>query len=486
MVQEKSTPIKLILMMIISSHFISSVLCSLQHRRMKVNLPNIRSNFTQMNSFNVDVTFIVQDISSIKPVDMEFKMDFSVVYNWTIHHSSCTQSLREWMNASSHHSGNIRQTNHESTLISTGDKYHLAGVEASRYFWIPDASFMDVKKLDAPNGVSGSTLLSVIVSSANHCSLVLETSLSATVACFFSFRLSPYDQQICYFRMRSHSYPLPYLKLNWSSQGVMISRDYHLSLNHYEAYFRFNHTIWHSFHITSDDYSTLLITFKFNRKLSNFAVSVVIPTVLMVTVAYSSFWIPVDSGPGRFLLTVLTLLALVTQFSGLRLQQPAISYVSAGDIWLITCMMFVFVAIIELAIVNYLDRRRKSIISSIKQLKQTEEAKHQTKIKQIRDKFNRDLQYGYSSVRLTPSLIKALDAEEDVESPKNLDASRLRPFGRWTPGDMLTFADEATTISRKVPSDLAVRIDIVMRIAFPILFSLFNLLYWSLLLTRSV
>ena len=475
---------KLIVLMMLSLHLTS--VCSSEHRRLKVNLPKVRSNATHTNPFTVDVTFIVQDISSIKPVDMEFKMDFSVVYNWTIDRSACFQSLQEWLNMSSHQSGNIRQTDHDSTLISTGDKYHLSGLEASRYFWIPDASFMDVKKLDAPNGVSGSTLLRVLVSSTSHCSLVLETSLSATVACFFSFRLSPYDQQICNFRMRSHSYPLPYLSLAWSPQGVMISRDYHLSLNHYEAYFRFNHTVWHSFHITSDDYSTLLITFKFNRKISNFAVSVVIPTVLMVTVAYSSFWIPVDSGPGRFLLTVLTLLALVTQFSGLRLQQPAISYVSAGDIWLISCMMFVFLAIIELAIVNYLDRRRKFMLARAKELREAEEAKHQSKIKQMRDKFNKDLEYGYSSVRLTPSLIKALDAEEDMEAPKSLDCSRLRPFGKWTPGHMLTFADETSKGEVKVPDDLALKIDIGMRIAFPILFSIFNLLYWSLLLTRSM
>ncbi len=70
-----------------------------------------------------------------------------------------------------------------------------------------------------------------------------------------------------------------------------------------------------------------MVTYLFERRISTFGVQVVYPTILIVFVAYCSCWIPVDSGPGRFLLCILTFLALVTSFSGIKGQLPPVSYV---------------------------------------------------------------------------------------------------------------------------------------------------------------
>lgn len=472
-----------------------------QQQQLKLNLPTPpvihgnKSHAELISPFNVGVTFVVEDLSSIKPHDMDFRMDFLVAYNWSIEYDSCISSLADWLSSTKHPGKNNKQVTQDPNSIATGDVYQLSGTDGSWYFWTPDTIFMDVKKIDSPNGVAGSTLLSVTVASQSHCNLLLETSLTGTIPCSFSFRLSPYDQQICSFRMRSHSYPLPHLKFNWSSKGVVTGRDYHLHLNHYEAYFKYNHTTWQNAQInpSKPTYSVLQITFRFDRKISNFAVSIVIPTILMVIVAYSSFWISVESGPGRFLLTVLTLLALVTQFSGIRNQLPPVSYASAGDVWLITCMMFVFGAIIELAVVNFLDKRRKQQMAAEKAFKEASEKKEATKVKELREKFNKDLESGYSSVRLTPSIIKALDADPSEQSPeKGFNCSRLRPFGKWTPGQILTFEsdDKKSQLeqfgARSSSIDLALRIDVVSRIVYPLLFAIFNIIYWPLLLTRSL
>ena len=468
--------------------------------RIKLNLPTPpviygnKSLFELVNPFNIGVTFVVEDLSSIKPHDMDFRMDFMVAYNWSIEYKSCISSLNDWLSSSKHPAKNNRQVIHDPNSIALGDVYQLSGTDGSIYFWTPDTIFMDVKKIDTPNGIGGSTLLTVTVSSESHCNLLMETSLSGTIPCSFSFRLSPYDQQICKFRIRSHSYPLPHLIYHWSSRGVITGRDYHLHLNHYEVYLKYNHTTWNNSRIDKNKptYSVLQITFRFDRKISNFAVSIVIPTILMVIVAYSSFWISVESGPGRFLLTVLTLLALVTQFSGIRSQLPPVSYASAGDVWLITCMMFVFSAIIELAVVNFFDRRRKLLMSADKSTKEEIERKETTKIKEIRDKFNKDLESGYSSVRLTPSIIKALDADpNETGQMKGFNCSRLRPFGKWTPGQILTIESEEKKaqleqFGARVSVDIALKIDMMARIIYPVLFAIFNIIYWPLLLTRSL
>lgn len=118
------------------------------------------------------------------------------------------------------------------------------------------------------------------------------------------------------------------VKLKWVEPGVRIGGAKQLRLNHYEVSLD-----WDEYDGLTVDYSLhsfLRIEFTFRRQVSHFAVQVVCPSILIIFVAYSSFWITVDSGPGRFLLTVLVLLSLVTMFVGLRSQLPPVSYMNVS------------------------------------------------------------------------------------------------------------------------------------------------------------
>lgn len=66
---------------------------------------------------------------------------------------------------------------------------------------------------------------------------------------------------------------------------------------------------------------------------------------------------------GRVSLCITTLLALITQFSGLKNTLPPVSYVNFIDIWMITCMMFVFTAMVEFSVVNVLDKKTKKLVT---------------------------------------------------------------------------------------------------------------------------
>ena len=65
-----------------------------------------------------------------------------------------------------------------------------------------------------------------------------------------------------------------------------------------------------------------------------------------------------DAVPARITLGVTTVLTMVTQLSGARTNLPKVSYPKAMDVWVATCMFFVFAALIEYAFVNVLGRRR--------------------------------------------------------------------------------------------------------------------------------
>ena len=82
-----------------------------------------------------------------------------------------------------------------------------------------------------------------------------------------------------------------------------------------------------------------------------------VPSALIVILSWVSFWISADAIPARISLGVLTILTMTTQSSGSSRNLPRVSYVKAVDVWMAVCLLFVFAALLEFAVVNVLSRR---------------------------------------------------------------------------------------------------------------------------------
>ena len=82
-----------------------------------------------------------------------------------------------------------------------------------------------------------------------------------------------------------------------------------------------------------------------------------IPSILVVVLSWISFWLNVNAVPGRISLGVLTVLTMTTQSGGVNSSLPTVSYTKAIDIWMSTCLLFVFLALIEFAVANVLVRK---------------------------------------------------------------------------------------------------------------------------------
>ena len=82
-----------------------------------------------------------------------------------------------------------------------------------------------------------------------------------------------------------------------------------------------------------------------------------VPSFLIVALSWVSFWINIDAVPARISIGVLSVLTMTTQSVGAWMSLPNVSYVKAIDIWMSTCVFFVFAAMLEFAIVNTLARK---------------------------------------------------------------------------------------------------------------------------------
>ncbi|KAF2347008.1 Neurotransmitter-gated ion-channel transmembrane domain [Trinorchestia longiramus] len=94
----------------------------------------------------------------------------------------------------------------------------------------------------------------------------------------------------------------------------------------------------------------LVMEFKFYRLLGHHIVQTYIPSFLMVSLTWFSFWIGLDAIPGRVTLLVTSLLTIVTLFSGINRDIPAVAYIKAIDIWMAGCIFFAFAAMGEFVI----------------------------------------------------------------------------------------------------------------------------------------
>lgn len=100
---------------------------------------------------------------------------------------------------------------------------------------------------------------------------------------------------------------------------------------------------------------------KLDRLYDYYLLQIYVPSILIVILSWVSFWISVDATPARISLGLLTVLAMTTQSSGL----PKVSYFKAIDVWMVSCLCFVFAALIEFAYVNVLSRVEQRRLSHV-------------------------------------------------------------------------------------------------------------------------
>ena len=83
-----------------------------------------------------------------------------------------------------------------------------------------------------------------------------------------------------------------------------------------------------------------------------------IPSGLVVMLSWLSFWLHVEAVPARVTLGILTVLTMTTQRSMANTSLARVLYVKAMDVWMATCLCFVFCALLEYAFVNVISRQK--------------------------------------------------------------------------------------------------------------------------------
>jgi len=107
-------------------------------------------------------------------------------------------------------------------------------------------------------------------------------------------------------------------------------------------------------------YSCLRVDILFKREFTYCLLQVYIPCIMLVSVAYLSFWIDRKETTTRTMLPLIALMvmALVTMAHNATL--PPVSYTKAIDVWTGMCLTFVFGALVMSVVTNYVGGKNVS------------------------------------------------------------------------------------------------------------------------------
>lgn len=86
------------------------------------------------------------------------------------------------------------------------------------------------------------------------------------------------------------------------------------------------------------------------RRLTASIVNTYIPSGLVVSLSWLTFWLDVSAVPARITLGVTSILTLATQVVQSRSSLPPVDYLKAVDVWLFVCLVMVFASLLEYAV----------------------------------------------------------------------------------------------------------------------------------------
>uniref|UniRef100_A0A1I7X756 Ligand-gated ion channel 50 n=1 Tax=Heterorhabditis bacteriophora TaxID=37862 RepID=A0A1I7X756_HETBA len=148
------------------------------------------------------------------------------------------------------------------------------------------------------------------------------------------------------------------VQMSWTSSGVSKMRD-KMELADYELVDIKN--IRNEEPYPAGYWHELTMMFHFKRRAGWYILQAYLPTYLTICISWISFALGSKAIPARTMLGVNSLLAMTFQFGNIIRNLPRVSYVKAIDVWMLSCMTFVFCSLLELAWVGYLSREEEGL-----------------------------------------------------------------------------------------------------------------------------
>ncbi|XP_025920766.1 gamma-aminobutyric acid receptor subunit gamma-4, partial [Apteryx rowi] len=375
----------------------------------------------------IDVDIYVNSIGPVSVIQMEYTIDIFFAQTWY-----------------------DRRLRFNSTL-----KALTLNTNMVSRIWIPDTFFRNSKRADSHWITTPNQLLRIW----NDGKVLYTLRLTIEAECLLQLQNFPMDTHSCPLVFSSYGYPREEIVYRWRRYSIEVSDQRTWRL--YQFDFTGLRNTSEVLRTGAGEYMVMTVSFDLSRRMGYFAIQTYIPCILTVVLSWVSFWIKRDSTPARTSLGITTVLTMTTLSTISRKHLPRVSYITAMDLFVSVCFIFVFAALMEYATLNYLVGNKKPL----------EHNSRKTRLPsagvQVMPSFTT---ININNIMHWPPEVEE-DEDEDPGSPC-LEGKECERFfcciedcqtGMWREGRVRIHIS---------------RLDSYSRVFFPTAFLLFNIVYW--------
>ncbi|XP_067841893.1 gamma-aminobutyric acid receptor subunit beta-3 isoform X1 [Heptranchias perlo] len=355
--------------------------------------------------------------------------------------------------------------------------------------WVPDTYFLNDKK----SFVHGVTVKNRMIRLHPDGTVLYGLRITTTAACMMDLRRYPLDEQNCTLEIESYGYTTDDIQFYWKGGDDAVTGVNKIELPQFSIVeYRL---VSRKVVFATGDYPRLSLSFKLKRNIGYFILQTYMPSILITILSWVSFWINYDASAARVALGITTVLTMTTINTHLRETLPKIPYVKAIDLYLMGCFVFVFLALLEYAFVNYIFFGRGPQMQKKLAEKTTKGNNNQHKYEGNRVDAHGNILLStleiHNEVTATEVTTSVSESRNSVMSFDNSgiqyrkQSTAREGLGRSTLDRNAAQAKKnrlrrrSSQLKIKIPNLTDVNaIDRWSRIVFPVIFSLFNLIYW--------
>ncbi|XP_034638116.1 gamma-aminobutyric acid receptor subunit gamma-4 isoform X1 [Trachemys scripta elegans] len=373
----------------------------------------------------IDVDIYVNSIGPVSVIQMEYTIDIFFAQTWY-----------------------DRRLRFNSTL-----KALTLNTNMVSRIWIPDTFFRNSKRADSHWITTPNQLLRIW----NDGKVLYTLRLTIEAECLLQLQNFPMDTHSCPLVFSSYGYPREEIIYRWRRYSIEVSDQRTWRL--YQFDFTGLRNTSEVLRTGAGDYMVMTVSFDLSRRMGYFAIQTYIPCILTVVLSWVSFWIKRDSTPARTSLGITTVLTMTTLSTISRKHLPRVSYITAMDLFVSVCFIFVFAALMEYATLNYLVGNKKP-------------PDHNNKKPRL-PPANAHVMPSFTTININNLMHWPPEVEEEEEpGAPCLEGKECERFfcciedcqtGTWREGRIRIHIS---------------RLDSYSRVFFPTAFLLFNIVYW--------
>ncbi|XP_028571131.2 gamma-aminobutyric acid receptor subunit gamma-4 isoform X2 [Podarcis muralis] len=380
----------------------------------------------------IDVDIYVNSIGPVSVIHMEYTIDIFFAQTWY-----------------------DRRLRFNSTL-----KALTLNTNMVSRIWIPDTFFRNSKRADSHWITTPNQLLRIW----NDGKVLYTLRLTIEAECLLQLQNFPMDTHSCPLVFSSYGYPREEIIYRWRRYSIEVSDQRTWRL--YQFDFTGLRNTSEVLRTGAGEYIVMTVSFDLSRRMGYFAIQTYIPCILTVVLSWVSFWIKRDSTPARTSLGITTVLTMTTLSTISRKHLPRVSYITAMDLFVSVCFIFVFAALMEYATLNYLAGNKKP-------------TQHSSRKPRLAASHAHLMMPSYTAININSLVHWPPEVEgnsEEVES-EDLEPSCLE--GKECQRFFCCIEDCQTGTWREGRIRIHIsRLDSYSRVFFPTAFLLFNIVYW--------